>query len=49
MPTIQFLGPFVAGQRHFVGIHNDDVVTRVDMRGLDRFMFAPQNGGNLAG
>src|SRR5579872_2029556 len=39
----------VGREHHFGGVHHDDVVAGVDVRGEDRLVLAPQARGNLGG
>ncbi len=45
----QLGGLLVAGQRHLLGVDDDDEVTGVHVRGVDRLVLAPQQVGGVHG
>src|SRR3546814_1689512 len=49
MPVVNLVLELVAGRLHLLGIDDDDVIARVDVRGVFRLVLAAQAVGNFSG
>ena len=49
MPAIALLRPFPARQDNLVGIHDDDVIARIDVGRINRLVLATKKLRHLAG
>ena len=49
MTIIDFIGQLFAGEAHFAGIDDDNMVAAIDVRGVAWFMFAAEDIGDDCG